>query len=306
MGKLALPALGTIAAVVAALAATAGAATVTVSITKNGYVPKAVTIKQGDSVQFANSDSAPHQIAFRSMTGVTCSANPLVVQPGASASCTFGAAGSYSFSDPNVKGNTYRGTITVEAQGGGTVSIAVTAQPQAVVYGGKVALTGVHSSQAAGETIDILAQPAGAASATKVATVQTTTGGAFTASVLPRKKTVYTAKSKNVTSRTLTVAVKPRLKLAKVARQKFTLRVTASTSFAGKYATLQRYNTSLRKWVLVRRVLLRPNTSGVAPTVVTAAAFKSSLKARTRIRVLLPQLQVGPSYLPGLSNVVLA
>jgi hypothetical protein len=58
--------------------------------------------------------------------------------------------------------------------------------------------------------------------------------------------------------------------------------------------------------VLLRRVLLRPNTSGVAPTVVTSATFKSTVKARTRIRVLLPQLQVGPSYLPGLSNVVLA
>ena len=306
MSKLALPALGTIAAVVAALAATAGAATVTVSITKNGYVPKAVTIKQGDTVVFANSDSVPHEIAFRSRTGVTCGATPLVAQPGASVSCSFATAGSYSFSDANIRGNTFRGTITVEAPGGGTVSIALTAQPQAVVYGGKVALSGVHSSQAAGETVDILAQPAGATAATKVATVQTTTGGAFTASVLPRKKTVYTAKSKNVTSRALTVGVKPRLKLAKVARQKFTLRVTASTSFAGKYGSLQRYNTSLRKWVLVRRVLLRPNTSGVAPTVVTSAAFKSTVPARTRLRVLLPQLQVGPSYLPGLSNAVIA
>jgi plastocyanin len=306
MKKLALPALGTLAAVVAALAATAGAATVTVSITKNGYVPKAVTIKQGDTVQFANSDSVPHQVAFRSTTGVTCSANPLVVQPGASASCTFATAGSYSFDDPNVRGNTYRGTITVEAPSGGAVSIAVAAQPQAVVYGAKVTVSGVHSSQSAGETIDILAQPLGATAATKVATVQTTTGGAFTASVLPRKKTAYTAKSKNVSSRSLTVAVKPRLKLTKPARQKFALRVTASTSFAGKYATLQRYNTSLSKWVLLRRVLLRPNTSGVAPTAVTSATFKSTVKARTRIRVLLPQLQVGPSYLPGLSNVVLA
>jgi plastocyanin len=306
MKKLALPALGTLVALVAALATTAGAATVTVSITKNGYVPKAVTIKQGDTVLFANSDSVPHEIAFRSMTGVTCGASPLVAQPGASVSCAFATAGSYSFSDANIRGNTFRGTITVEAQGGGAVSIAVAAQPQAVVYGAKVTVSGVHSSQSAGETIDILAQPAGASAATKVATVQTTTGGAFTASVTPRKKTAYTAKSKNVSSRTVTVAVKPRLKLAKVARQKFALRVTASTSFAGKYATLQRYNTSLRKWVVVRRVLLRPNTSGVAPTVVTSATFKSTVKARTRLRVLLPQLQVGPSYLPGLSNVVLA
>ncbi len=38
----------------------AGAKTVTVSITKNGYVPKAATIAVGDIVQFTNSDTVAH------------------------------------------------------------------------------------------------------------------------------------------------------------------------------------------------------------------------------------------------------
>ena len=43
-------------ALVAISAGSALAKTVTVTITKNGYVPNAATIGQGDTVQFTNSD----------------------------------------------------------------------------------------------------------------------------------------------------------------------------------------------------------------------------------------------------------
>ena len=59
----------------------AGAKTVTVAITKNGYVPNAVTIAVGDTVQFTNSDTVVHQVTFKSTTGVTCAPNLLVIQP---------------------------------------------------------------------------------------------------------------------------------------------------------------------------------------------------------------------------------
>src|SRR5206468_3621965 len=90
-------------ALVAISAGSALAKTVTVTITKNGPVPAAATIAQGDTVQFTNSDTVAHQIAFKSTAGVTCTANPLVVQPAASGSCTFATAGTYTYDDPNVK-----------------------------------------------------------------------------------------------------------------------------------------------------------------------------------------------------------
>src|SRR5439155_13641450 len=102
-------------AVLALTVGSAAAKTVTVTITKNGYVPSSTTIAQGDTVQFTNSDTVVHQVTFKSTTGVTCTPNPLVVQPGASGSCTFATAGKYSYSDPNTKGNTFSGTITVTA-----------------------------------------------------------------------------------------------------------------------------------------------------------------------------------------------
>ena len=50
------------------LAGAAGAKTVTVSITKNGYVPSAVTIAAGDTVQFTNADTVAHQVTFKTTT----------------------------------------------------------------------------------------------------------------------------------------------------------------------------------------------------------------------------------------------
>lgn len=281
----------------------AAAKTVAVTITKNGYVPNSVTIGQGDTVQFTNSDSVVHQVTFKSTTGVTCSPNPLVLAPGVNGSCTFQSAGDFTYSDPNVKGNTFRGTVTVTAA---PASLSLTAKPVLVIYGGQVVLAGKLSTQLAGENVDVLAQQCGAPSATKTATVPTTTGGVYGATVKPLLNTVYSTKSKAVTSSALTVRVRPGLRLARVAPHRYSLRVLGTKSFAGKYASFQRYNGTLRRWVAVRTVLLKANSTGVAPTVVTAASFRSSVPGGLRVRVTLVQAQVGSCYAPGLSNTILS
>ena len=102
------------------------------------------------------------------------------------------------------------------------------------------------------------------------------------------------------------VTVKVRLRLGKVAAHRYSLRVFAAESFAGKYGTFQRYNGTLRRWVNVKRVLLRANSTGVAPTVITAVSFRSTIPSRLKVRVVLPQLQAGNCYLPGLSNTILS
>ncbi len=281
----------------------AAAKTVTVTITKNGYVPNSVTIGQGDTVQFTNSDSIVHQVTFKSTTGVTCSPNPLVLAPGVNGSCTFQSAGNFTYSDPNAKGNTFRGTVTVTAA---PASLSLTAKPVLVIYGSQVVLAGKLSTQQTGENVDVLAQKCGAPSATKTATVQTTTGGAYSATVKPLLNTVYSTKSKAVTSSVLTVRVRPRLQLARVAPRRYSLRVLGATSFVGKYASFQRYNSTLRRWVAVRTVLLKANSTGVAPTVITGASFRSSIRGGLRVRVTLGQAQVGSCYVPGLSNTILS
>ncbi len=286
-----------------ALSGSAGAKTVAVTITKNGYVPKAVTIVQGDTVQFTNGDTVAHQIVFKSTTGVTCTANPLVIQPAASGSCTFANAGNYSYSDPNFKGNTFRGSITATAP---PESISLTGKPAILTYGAKVALAGTLSTQKVGENIDILAQPCGTNAAAKLTTVATTTGGAFTYTAAPLQNTTYSSKLRSTTSNAVSVRVRPALRLVKVAAHRYSLRVSAAQSFGGKYASFQRYNGTLGRWVAVKSVLLKASTAGVAPTVLSTASFRSTIKARLRVRVALGQAQVGGCYAPGLSNTILS
>lgn len=288
-----------------AVAVSAGAKTVTVTITKNGYVPSSVTLAAGDTIQFTNTDTVAHQVEMKPTTGVTCAPNPLVLRPAQSGSCTFRTAGKFTYSDPNVRGNTFRGSVTVT---GAAETLTLAAKPQIVVYGGKTTLSGAASSQQAGQNVDLLGSACGVApastAASKVTTVATTTGGAFSALVQPLKNTAYTAKLRNTSSQAVTVKVRPRLRLGKVALKRYSLRVSAAQSFAGKYATFQRYNAALSRWVKVKRVLLRANSTGVAPTVISSVTFRSSVPARLRVRVILPQLQVGSCYLAGRSNVI--
>ena len=110
-------------------------------------------------------------------------------------------------------------------------TLTLTAKPQTLVYGGKVALTGTLSNQKVGERVDALATPCGQTAATKVATVQTTTGGAYTAVVAPLKNTVYTVRVKNTSSQAVIVKVRPRLRLGKVAAHRYSLRVFAAEQF---------------------------------------------------------------------------
>ena len=287
------------------VAGAAVAKTVTVTITKNGYVPKATTIAVGDTVQFTNSDTVVHQLTFKSMTGVACTPSPLIVQPTLSGSCTFASPGTFSYDDPNTKGNTFRGTITVA---GPTTAETLTAaaKPATVIYAGKATVSGVLSTQKVGENVDVLATACGQSAANKITTVQTTTGGAYVASVQPLQNTVYTTKVKSTSSQAVAVKVQPRLQLSRVGAHRYSLRVSGGQNFAGKFGTLQRYNGVLARWVNVKRVVLRASSTGVFPTVISTSSFRSTVQARRKIRVVMPQLQVGGCYLPGRSNTILS
>jgi plastocyanin len=288
-------------AMLAVTGAVSAATTTTVTITKAGYVPSAPKINQGDSVQFTNSDTIAHQIVFKTMTGITCAPSPLVLQPGQSGSCTFQTAGSTTFSDPNAKGSTFRGTVTINSSAPAE-TLTLVSSLHGVVYGGHTTLSGVLSSHKVGENVDVLALGCGTNGAVKVATVQTTTNGAFSVSVQPLLNTSYTVKVRNTTSAAAPVTVRPRLHLSKTAAHRFAPRVSASTTFAGKYTSFQRYTGS--HWVYVRTALLRSNTTGVLPSVITTASFTSAIRTGVTVRAVVGQAQVGSCYLPGISNAI--
>ena len=282
-------------------ARSAATATTTVKISHTGYTPAAVSIQVNEAVEFANTDTVSHTVDFKSMTGVKCTPNPpVVIPPAQSANCTFASAGKFTFSDPVSKGKNFHGTVTVSP----ALTSSITVTPKSVLYGRKTTLAGKLVNQLSGQSLQVLALQCGAAAAKAVGNVTTTSGGAFSYQTPPLMATAYTVKSKNLTSGAVTVKVLPALRLSKVARHRYALRVSAAQSFAGKYATFQRYRAATKRWSTVKRVLLEADSSGKAPTVVTSAKFRATLKARTRVRVLLGQKQVGSCYLAGRSNTI--
>ncbi len=286
----------------AAAGASATAASQTVTISATGYKPTAVSITVGDSVVFANKDAVAHTVQFKQTTGFHCSAAlPLAIAAGQSASCTFTTAGKYTFSDPAHKGNKFRGTVTAATS---PTSGPLTLTPKVVVFGRKSTLAGKLASKQSGQSVQIQGTECGTTTSKLLTTVTTTTGGKFSYAATPLKKTAYAAKVKGSTSPAATLEVQPRLQLSKVAKHHYRVSVFAAQSFAGKLATFQRYRSSTKRWVKVKRVLLKANTTGVAPTVITSAKFRSRIKAKLRVRVTLGSKQVGACYFAGRSNTI--
>jgi len=280
----------------------ATAASQTVTISAAGYKPTAVSIAVGDSVVFANKDTVAHTVEFKQTTGLQCSAAlPLAIAAGQSAGCAFSTAGKYTFSDPAHRGGKFKGTVTVSLA---LTSGPLTLSPKVVVYGGKSNLAGTLASAQSGQSVQIEGTECGSTTSKLLATVTTTTGGKFSYAAAPLKKTAYTAKLKGSTSSAATAGVQPRLHLKKTAKRHYALSVSAAQTFAGKFATFQRYRSATKRWVTVKRVLLKANTTGVAPTVVTSATFRARIKAKLRVRVILGSKQVGSCYAAGRSNTI--
>lgn len=275
----------------------AASATSTIGITRTGFAPADVTIAAGDTVTWENRDTADHQVASR-QAGFT---SP-VLKPGQTFSFTFREPGRFNYEDPLQRRPT-RGTVTVTAP---TVTATLVPSGTLVAYGRRVTLTGAVSSGRANERVEILARLCGTTTPTRVAAVQTSTGGAYAVVVQPLRNTAYSARVGSTVGPARTVLVRPRLTLVKVAPRRFTVTARASTSLSGRAVVLQRWDGAARVWRNVRTSLLVRGPAATAPTVLSRATFSVAVKPRTRLRVTLTQLQAGSCYRPSLSNAVLA
>ncbi len=303
MKKLILPALAALSLVIAA---PVSAKTVTMAITKSGYVPKTVSIATGDAVTFANQDTVAHQVVIKGKAAFTCTAG-LVLQPGQSTTCTFPTAGTYSVSDPNLKSAAFKGTITVA--GAPTPAISLQAAPRVVTYGGSVTLSGQLSNGQTGQTLTVLAMECGSTAFKQVATTTTTANGAYTVSVRPLKNTTYELRLRNSRSADVVVKVRPKLALRKLSRGRYSVKAFAAESFAGKAVLFQRYVRSTGRWITVKTALLKAGptvTLPINPTTVSQAVFRARVKARLRVRAIMTQAQAGSCYVAGRSNAILS
>jgi plastocyanin len=279
---------------VAALVVIAPAATADrpIVISAAGFTPRNVTINVNDTVTWTNTDTRAHQVVVDRVCAIT-------VQPASTGTCTFRTTGRFDYREPTQTRNAWRGTITVRAAAPG---VTIAASPRLVTYLGATTLSGAVSTAQPNERVSVRAQACGSTSFAPVATVTTTTGGAWTLSARPQRITVYEAQWRSASART-TVTVRPRVTIRKLTRSRFAVRVSAAQAFGGKIAVLQRYRSSTRSWVRVRYVTLRV-LGGTAPTVISGANVRANIRVGTRVRAVIGTAQVAPCYAAGTSNVV--
>jgi plastocyanin len=286
------------------VAAPAPAKTVTVDISKLGFVPADVTIQVGDSVTWTNKDTATHQVVC-----ATCPFTSPVLAAGQSFTYTFTKVGKFNTIDPLNKNK--KGTVTVTAAAA-TANLAAT--PRAVAYGAATTISGTVSTGQANQKVDILAQSCGETAAKVVATATTTAGGAFTWQTQPTLLTSYQVRFKpaagpQVTTSAVSVAVRPVVALGKSGLGRFKVRVVAAHSFVGKAVAFQRFVKARNRWTTVKTVFLGTRAAAASPlagTTVSSAAFKVRIKRGLRVRAVLPTGQAAPCYAAAQSRTVLS
>jgi plastocyanin len=264
-------------------ATTATSANATVQITKTGFVPATVTINAGDSVTWKNADKVNHQVVANGGQF----ASP-ILSPGQTYTHKFNGGGTFRYHDALHTG--LRGTVVVK---GPPPQVTLAASSALVKYGTQVTLSGTVSNKKAGETVTLVQLPFGQTTKQVIATLQTTTGGAFSFSVTPQIQTLYQAQWKNLSESSVTVQVAPMIKLLWNSHSGyFHFYVLAGTSFAGKSAYLQRF-TLYHQWVNIARLTLGARSGRL---LSVGAVARMLPRGRWSVRVFFPASQAGGGF----------
>ncbi len=177
-----------------------------------------------------------------------------------------------------------------------TGAVTISLSRPIVDYGSTVTLSGTVSNQQAGQKLVVLAQPDGQATFLPVATVDTTSGGAWTYTATPSIRTAYEAKWMLDTSQSVAVKVRPAISLSLVSLSSgtFSTKVSAARSFEGKFVLVQRLSSA--GTATLKKVVLDSNSS---------ATFRVRLpQESSRLRVVMPTSQTSPGYLAAASAVL--
>jgi len=296
--RLMITAVALVALVGAQPAPTASDKTVAVAITRVGFVPKSVTLATGDTVMWMNSDTVNHQVVSQQ----AALASP-ILKPGETYSFAFTKAGRFTVLDA-LDGKFPKLTVVVKAP---PATLTLDASAAAVGYGGPVTLSGKLSSGRADVRIDVLGQQCGQSAAKRIGSVTTSTGGVFTYAANPAKTAIYNARSGAVRSTGVTVKVRPRVVLSKIRTRKFRIRVYAAESLVGHGVLFRRYVAAQRKWLTVKTVLPRVQTSAATPlpgTVVSSVSFGVRLRAGFRVRAVMTNDAAAPCYIAASSATI--
>jgi plastocyanin len=233
-------------------AAAAGAATITIQIRATGFTPSSITIDHGDKVTWHNGDKLDHQVVADDGSF----ASP-ILHAGQSWTTTFDIAGTIRYHDalfPRLKGK-----ITVK---GPPPSVTLALSAPIVSYGNPVTLSGAISTGAAGQSVELDAQPYGQASAVQLVIVKTGTGGTYAYTVTPSLYTAYVARWNGTVSGNVVVQVAPTIHLLPGDAGYMRANVSSPVSLWHRHVYLQRLS-SLGQWVNIAALDLGPQNGRI-------------------------------------------
>ena len=202
--------------------------------------------------------------------------------PNQTFSFTFRAAGTYTYKDelhPKLTGK-----IVVK---GLPPTLTLLASAPMITAGTKVTLSGIVSSQKAGESVTIYYQPYPQPNLIQRATILTADGGTFSFIVAPQVLTNYQAAWKGAYLDPDHDQVAPNLSLGR--NNGWIVHASAARSFAGKAVQFQRLNSATGQWVTLKKVLLNSKSSASSPA--------DAPKGVNRLRVTMSVNQAGAGFL---------
>ena len=184
-----------------------------------------------------------------------------------------------------------------------TAATTLAVAPTTIEFGkGGVLLSGVLASKRAGVEVAVLSQPCRFTEPSAIATVRSTTGGAFRFRVQPMLNTTFRVRAEGTVSRAVNVRVRPVVTLQRLRAGRY--RVVVSTTnpvfLDGRPVLLQR--ASGKGWVTIKRALLAKASPETAITVLSAATI--AVKTTGKLRAFVPSTP-GSCYL-GASSPTLA
>jgi len=269
---------------VAGASNSASVATKGVGIKATGFSPASVTVATTDAVKWTNRDTKDHQVVANN--GAFASA---IIHPGKSFTHTFNAAGTFRYHDALHPALTGKVVVT-----GPPPAVTIGAWAPIISFGDSTHVSGIVTNKQVGEKVTVYAQPLGQASPQLIATLMTTTNGAWDLPVHPNWLTTYQAHWRNASSFAVSVNVRPLVRFSAAHRYGF-VKVRTAGSLEGKNVFIQRF-TQFHQWVTMRRIILGRNSSKL---------FHIRLKrGRYTLRAFIPAKQAGPGYLDGLSKTV--
>jgi phosphodiesterase/alkaline phosphatase D-like protein len=175
-----------------------------------------------------------------------------------------------------------------------TTGVTLTIGARAVVYGGRVRLSGIVPTHQTGEQVVLFAQAYGDGSPRSVATILTGAGGVWVYLARPQIATTYQASWRGGMSASASVGVHPRLTLTRTRTGLFLVSVVAGRPLAHRLVQLQRRVGS--RWMTIRRVRLGARSR---------VEFRATLpRGRSTVRVALSVNQAGGGFLGGTSRVL--